>query len=88
MDDSQQMTLVRTVLDIVTGGLDEVKYVKIRVEALRSLRAMLGCEANKRFLQRNVELNAAVCGIIRTGSADTQPTILEEVAKVQQVWIK
>jgi hypothetical protein len=74
------------VLAVIEAGIQEAKYAKVRVEALRTLMAVLQSPLRS-AIDADATLKGRVREVIRTASADSQPTILEAVAKVQNVWL-
>jgi hypothetical protein len=74
------------VLTVIEAGIQEAKYAKVRVEALRTLMAVLQSPLRS-AIDADATLKDRVREVIRTASADSQPTILEAVAKVQNVWL-
>ncbi|OYX40957.1 hypothetical protein B7Y94_05830, partial [Candidatus Saccharibacteria bacterium 32-49-12] len=72
---------------IIELALNEQKFIKVRVEALKSL-ALLLQSANRVTIDNNESLKGRVRDLIRNASTDSQPTILEAVSKVQNLWLK
>ena len=83
----EDISSLARLLGVLEAGIQESKYAKVRVEALRSLALILQSSSPLRTgIDRDEALRSRVREIIRTASADSQPTILEAVAKVQNVW--
>lgn len=74
-------------LRVIELAISEQKFVKVRVEALKSL-ALLLQSCNRAHVDKSEELKTRVRELIRSASTDSQPTILEAVAKVQNVWLR
>ncbi|KAJ1432761.1 hypothetical protein B484DRAFT_478556 [Ochromonadaceae sp. CCMP2298] len=74
-------------LGVLGAGMQEQKFTKVRVEALRSLQLLLS-GANREALDLNESLKQMVRELIRTASADSHPNILEAVVKVQNAWLR
>jgi hypothetical protein len=72
-------------LGIVELAMGEQKYAKLRVEALRTLALILQSPLRV-VVSEDTVLTERVRSVIRTASTDSQPTILEAVSKVQNVW--
>ena len=80
-------TQCETALLIVELALNEQKFIKVRGEALKSL-ALLLQSANRVTIDNNESLKSRVRDLIRNASTDSQPTILEAVSKVQNLWLR
>jgi hypothetical protein len=74
-------------LHIVKRGLDEQKYSQVRVESLKSLEKILK-GVNGQFFTASEDSRAVIRGLIRAASQDTQPTILEAAARLQDSWMQ
>ena len=72
---------------IVQRGLDEQKYSQVRVESLKSLEKILK-GVNGQFFTASEESRTVIRGLIRAASQDTQPTILEAAARLQDSWMQ
>lgn len=80
----EKLVLHRFSLSTLPPGTEEQKYTKIRLESLRALLALIkGVNAAELG-----GLSEEIRGIIRASSADSQPSVLEIVAKVQEAWFK
>jgi hypothetical protein len=75
------------ILGVIEAGIQEQKYAKVRVEALRSLALVLQSPL-RACVDGDAELKSRVREVVRSASTDSQPTILEAVAKVQNIWLK
>jgi hypothetical protein len=75
------------VLGVIEAGIQEQKYAKVRVEALRGLALVL-LSPLRACVDEDAELKSRVREVVRSASTDSQPTILEAVAKVQNIWLK
>lgn len=72
---------------VIELAIAEQKFVKVRVEALKSLASLLQ-SANRVTIDASEELKGRIRELIRTASTDSQPTILEAVSKVQNLWLR
>lgn len=72
---------------VIELAISEQKFVKVRVEALKCLALVLQ-SVNRAHINSSEELKTRVRELIRNASTDSQPTILEAVAKVQNVWLR
>ena len=75
------------VLSVLELGIEDQKFVKVREEVLKSLGRVLQAPAQRAAIDGREEWRARVREIIRRASTDSQPTILEAVAKVQNIWL-
>ena len=83
-----EFTSIERVLLVLSKGTEEQKYVKIRVEALRSLHRCISGPNGRALSDSTGGLTETVRTIIRSASIDKQPTILEAVSKVQDAWLR
>ena len=74
-------------LHILRRGLDEQKYSQVRVESLKSLEKILK-GVNGQFFTASEDSKAVIRGLIRAASQDSQPTILEAAARLQDSWMQ
>lgn len=79
---------LHAVLLIIEIGSDENKFVKIKVEALKSL-AMLLDGLNRHALDRDADCGQRVRAVVRKASVDSShASVLEAVASVQNIWLR
>ena len=78
---------LNAVILIFEMGCDESKFVKIKVEALKSL-AMLLEGTNRQALDGDASCGQRVRAIVRKSSVDSNASVLEAVASVQNIWLR
>lgn len=81
------LDVLHAVLLIIEVGSDESKFVKIKVEALKSL-AMLLEGTNRQALDRDAGCGQRVRAVVRKSSVDSNASVLEAVASVQNIWLR
>lgn len=75
------------VISILELTIEETKFVKVRVEALKSI-ALLLKGPNLQQLNDDESFSQRIREIIKTTSSDHQPTVLEAVSKIQNLWLR
>ena len=81
------LDVLNAVILIFEMGCDESKFVKIKVEALKSL-AMLLEGTNRQALDGDASCGQRVRAIVRKSSVDSNASVLEAVASVQNIWLR
>lgn len=81
------LDVLNVVLLIFEMGCDESKFVKIKVEALKSL-AMLLEGTNRQALDGDASCGQRVRAVVRKSSVDSNASVLEAVASVQNIWLR
>jgi hypothetical protein len=81
------LDVLNVVLLICEMGCDESKFVKIKVEALKSL-AMLLEGTNRLALDGDASCGQRVRAVVRKSSLDSNASVLEAVASVQNIWLR
>ena len=75
------------ILQVFKKGLEEQKYSQVRVESLKSLEKILK-GVNSTFFTANEEVKSQIRSLIKVSSQDTQPSILEAAANLQNSWLQ
>ena len=81
------LDVLNAVILIFEMGCDESKFVKIKVEALKSL-AMLLEGTNRQALDGDASCGQRVRAVVRKSSVDSNASVLEAVASVQNIWLR
>jgi len=74
-------------MKLLKKGMDEQKYSQIRVEALKSLERILKSNNSSLFSFKDV-VREDIRDMIRAASQDSQPSILEAAARLQNAWME
>ena len=78
---------IDSLLSGIAQALAERKFTKVRVEALRALERLVSGPNRGQVEDVSGPFREPARALIRTASVDSQPSILEAVAKVQNAWL-
>jgi hypothetical protein len=79
-----ELLLLDSIFAVLTIGFNDQKYVKIRIEVLITLKKLI-LGINKMKIEKN--FSETVRNLIKSACNDAQPSVLENVSKVQECWL-
>jgi hypothetical protein len=80
---SSDIDLFLAVVKVITAGVKDTKYSKIRIAALACLNKLLSGQGSGRYLLDREEVRL----VLRSAADDKEPSVLEAASKAQKSWL-